>query len=902
MADRTSVRSSNRRNTPQSPPLSIASASPQRRVTRSARSPSHDVSDSEPGRTATKRGRRGARQASVESVQSTEGRGSQAAKRTKRATRDRTRAANDLSLIAEGAELVYPDIEEADNGGEGMDEDAAVQNQLRRETKSPGAVSAISGTTARTSHSAQELDDLDPEGMLDALPDLLGAANKILNFLAPQNTHPSYIINDKDLQDSGSRATKNLRRLEATFRLQRGLYGSEQYINHPIALRALLKERHFNEVGSGPWRPDGVLQTANLTTLAMTILPARKRDPSAQHALEKLGRDFPTPFLHGIEVAPTGSNASMGNSTMLEDTFAMALEVRTQFSIMLLSRHMDRPNFDPDTVLKQVFFESENAVKGWDTPGLRAEELSMQQVKVIKEHVRVIRDTFPEDSQALESGQFVNLDRLNVMFPWHMFRAKIASWCRMRQDEIERQLEYQGGLESIVQALGDEIKRRETFLTFDTQGEGDGDGRSDLVQLHYEPPPEPSEATSDHNELSNRAPLGGAKRKKLRVSFNSPSAIAHLKQRVELDSKPAMQQEVPKLAAKPLLASTQPHTPGNRRTTSRFASTAPAKITNDMQLREQMDDEWRQQDFDDVGDEPLLNQHHYAEQRLQLANRQLFDLENNKENIETRPSATIPVNKKHMFIDRQTDAERISFDDSQQSGQQAPAAKLRRNRTRHLEEDEEYVNEEGEDEGEISDPSEDEGFEKDDRVHDVQRKRNAAPVRKPRALAKTVRRPGKRTRVEEDEEEIRAAVDQHNRANAPRPSQAQIYQRAKDQAKHFSATQPKPVQRRNAWSEEETEALLEYIETIGTSYAQILSTDRKGGEVLQSRDQVGLKDKARNMKMDFLKANVDMPTNFERIPLSKLQVERLRGLGISYNEATGRRGYAVEDEDESDEG
>lgn len=45
-----------------------------------------------------------------------------------------------------------------------------------------------------------------------------------------------------------------------------------------------------------------------------------------------------------------------------------------------------------------------------------------------------------------------------------------------------------------------------------------------------------------------------------------------------------------------------------------------------------------------------------------------------------------------------------------------------------------------------------------------------------------------------------------------------------------------------------------------------------------------------------------MPTNFERIPLSKLQVERLRGLGISYNEATGRRGYAVEDEDESDEG
>ena len=44
-----------------------------------------------------------------------------------------------------------------------------------------------------------------------------------------------------------------------------------------------------------------------------------------------------------------------------------------------------------------------------------------------------------------------------------------------------------------------------------------------------------------------------------------------------------------------------------------------------------------------------------------------------------------------------------------------------------------------------------------------------------------------------------------------------------------------------------------------------------------------------------------MPINFERIPLSKLQVEKLRGLGIPYNEATGRREYAVDGEDESDE-
>lgn len=44
-----------------------------------------------------------------------------------------------------------------------------------------------------------------------------------------------------------------------------------------------------------------------------------------------------------------------------------------------------------------------------------------------------------------------------------------------------------------------------------------------------------------------------------------------------------------------------------------------------------------------------------------------------------------------------------------------------------------------------------------------------------------------------------------------------------------------------------------------------------------------------------------MPRHFDRIALSKLQVDALRGMGIMYNERTGRRGYAVADDDESDE-
>lgn len=279
-----------------------------------------------------------------------------------------------------------------------------------------------------------------------------------------------------------------------------------------------------------------------------------------------------------------------------------------------------------------------------------------------------------------------------------------------------------------------------------------------------------------------------------------------------------------------------------------------------MQARPQNDDDWREPDFDDGGAEPLLDEDPFAEQKRQGANRPRFDFDSNKENNETRPSATMPVNKKPSLIDRQPNAERVPFDDSQQSRQQGLPTNSGRERSLQLLKDGPHLGEEAEDEGEISDPSEDAGFEKDDRVDNTQRKRRAAPVGKRRAPATAESSPAKRIRqshaLNEDDdeaEEVRVAANQHNEANAPRPSQAQIYNRVNDQAKLLSATRPKKVQRRNAWSEEETQTFIDYIETIGTSWVQILKTDEGDRGVLQSRDQVALKDKARNMKMDFLK-------------------------------------------------
>lgn len=81
------------------------------------------------------------------------------------------------------------------------------------------------------------------------------------------------------------------------------------------------------------------------------------------------------------------------------------------------------------------------------------------------------------------------------------------------------------------------------------------------------------------------------------------------------------------------------------------------------------------------------------------------------------------------------------------------------------------------------------------------------------------------------------------------------YATAKATARIRTASQPKPIQHRTAWSQQETEALIQYIRRYGTSYALIKRQDDLSGESakLQNRNQVNLKDKARNMKMDYLK-------------------------------------------------
>lgn len=103
-------------------------------------------------------------------------------------------------------------------------------------------------------------------------------------------------------------------------------------------------------------------------------------------------------------------------------------------------------------------------------------------------------------------------------------------------------------------------------------------------------------------------------------------------------------------------------------------------------------------------------------------------------------------------------------------------------------------------------------------------------------------REGSRTGEDPDEQE----------EEAPVPSQS--YQEVKDEAKRVVAlNRSMNSQSRVPWTVAECEALVELIAEHGNGYAAISKSD-EAQEAIQERhrDQVALKDKARNIKMDYL--------------------------------------------------
>lgn len=213
--------------------------------------------------------------------------------------------------------------------------------------------------------------------------------------------------------------------------------------------------------------------------------------------------------------------------------------------------------------------------------------------------------------------------------------------------------------------------------------------------------------------------------------------------------------------------------------------------------------------------------------------RKQREAESNKENVVAIPELQqIRTAKKLNIYDRNPLAERVSPIDSQDLDQH---------------------------DREVAESS-DEGFQEQAGSSHAEMRRRLKPATKRPAPepARLERRSPKNVRIQEN-------VDVHtlsNRDDVPRNEQEvepplsqafDEYQRVRESAKQRGAVVTKPPQSRKGWTSLETEMLHYLITEHGTSWKRLKDEDMKQDYVLEARDQVALKDKARNMKIDYLK-------------------------------------------------
>ena len=357
-------------------------------------------------------------------------------------------------MVAEDPSVVYPDLETTEDGGvgENMVDEKAGQLPTQQNDKSPGGLSAFSGTTARISFPTHELTEFGAEDLIDTLPDLSDAADKLLSFVIPAELSEASVATIiAQLQNKNNRETKKLKRLGDTFERQRKEYGGDSYINVGDTLRRLLgrKAGPINEQ-TASWRPDALFQKANLAILVLQLLSISEQDQK-DHFVEDIAGTFPQPFVQRLGLP---ESLMPECSALAEATFSLALEIRTQEAIMLFARHVGKINFDPDTALLQVFYDMNN-LKGWSIFGLQQTDLTKEAKDIILGRVEQLRGALKFNGLMPSDGRSSGVESLRAKFSWNTFAQQMVTWTGQRLTEIEIQTKTYGGAQNICQVLSD---------------------------------------------------------------------------------------------------------------------------------------------------------------------------------------------------------------------------------------------------------------------------------------------------------------------------------------------------------------------------------------------------------------------------------------------------------------
>ncbi|PWY67246.1 hypothetical protein BO94DRAFT_628895 [Aspergillus sclerotioniger CBS 115572] len=885
-------------------------------------------------------------------------------------------------------------------GGEGLDvvsEESPLQsaprlgqyaNQVIPET--PEEEANISGTTILPSE--PDL-DLDPDIMVEALPDLERAAGNVLDFLVPGSADPVSIISTaKKLGDPGSTQSRRLQRSVTNLNHEVKYFGLSTHSTY-LDVEQIVKVSGLED----RWKP--FLHKANCARFALRMLLARPgTNSSPEQTISSIQAQFPLPFMTNL--VEKDVQKSVDESYLDKDTFELALEIRTQYLIMQLEAHQDDDDFDPVEILTSGFFlhlpkdateDAERRFRGFNLErftGLR-QELPSRYRSDVEDRYNDMRVVLEVDG---------TLEALKGDYRWQKFVMQAVRWIRKRTDEINNDLIHMDDVYSMSKtrhSLGNTMgfstpssQRMENRFPVvnnsarKTVGFSDGQGPSQPLvraspvssQRTATPAPAPNPHTvPDIIEPETTVPRVASvprdvlppadtreptsevsdRRKSSRPSFLNKAAINRVMQRqqqlrgltetssshrqsdfvrpnrpdVAQQSTSDRRQTVAAMPPRQRSVSAQPHETFDA---SRTLVNEDSQVNDDTQVNDdsQVNDDTEAYEETELNEETQVNDTEVYENRLNdnstvideteiTVNDEPLDISQHTESHPERshsppmnrsasrprhaptsslappttnnlalpssrdvwnmakPQAPPRLDANHSsrpaFIDRQENAVRVS--PVSQASDIRSVERRPRGRPPKRRRETSSVSE-----------SDDE-FDTNDRVVDTERRRAAKPVQA---------RQSKRARVDNGHEDGRDGVEEQRRqgsqdaARSPARTQAESHQGSNQES-----TSPPPRRKTvsargrqsRGWSEAEDTRLVRLIKEHGISWAKIenenLVQPEKAGETrIKDRNQVQLKDRARNLKIKFYREGLPIPENFGGVTMKRGDCARLERNGV----------------------
>ncbi|TGO20298.1 hypothetical protein BPAE_0313g00090 [Botrytis paeoniae] len=795
--------------------------------------------------------------------------------------------------------------------------------------------SDFSDDTRTTSHTKRVMQIINSRSAIETLPDLYNTAQNIISKSTKKD------IRQKEM----ARHLKALETLSNGLEVYKEPYGREQFIEVDIVLEKVSGSLNATSIGSGglgDWATPfaAILQSANLATLLGQVIQLREDNEFSQEELmlflQSLEKMFPRPFVSKF-AAPTDLGSE--SSRLINETHAIMLEIRTQLFELAARQLEPGPNYNPNELLTSCF-----------EGGFKKNDIKTG------ERVDIIRSMFLPPGQAKDSGRYVDLERLKKSFPRSKFYNDLVDYGEKRWDELEMIVENRGGIKNVIVPFDEVVNDIQSDAEEEIVKSGQPDSeleiradyepevleRDDSTVSDRGPQASAPKARKDFHDnpsaitklVELRKMAGSRKSGGIEVGSNIPASSQPEQQKQDSqitqyfkkysdsqnkENKSPEQSQGSR--GRPLITATTKRS-GMYRKHSNAQKVGWNEDSQGFPIDSQADDPGPSQ--------PRINKRKVPPPVLQADDEvtRLSQPKNNKrkagdanilsddkdhnsdDDFETDKRKTKPGRRIVVPKSSARPSKRARTEEGESSrAQNSPSRKTSREASASPEVQSDDDN-----------PSEDQGFEADQNV--------PKPKPKPGKEARTEvgessraqipprkhRSPSPILALENDDEQNQEDLDQEtqHREELSRPlhvpddnegsvqlplddppgtvahsfTQASAHSNVRAQAikNGFSVSQT-----RTPWSDEDTQLLIDYIGDLGPWWSEIA---KRGEFERDNITQVGLKDKARNIKVDMLLAGQTLPRNFTGVKLNANLIKRVKRTWPDYNPYTDT-GYAT---------